>query len=73
MNTIALLAQAGLQGWSIGQIAIAIVVVCGVIALVWVAMRQFGISIPAWVQQVLWIVAVVVVVILAIKFIISLW
>lgn len=60
------------QNMGIGQIAIAIVIFAAVVALVYVALRQFGISIPAWVQQVIWICVVAVVVILAIKFVLSL-
>jgi len=60
------------QAMNIGQIAIAIVVFAAVVALVYVALKQFGISIPAWVQQVVWICIIAVVVILAIKFVLSL-
>jgi len=42
------------------------------IALVLVALRQFQITVPAWVQQVGWIVLVAVVVIIAIRFVMSL-
>lgn len=70
MNT--LLAQAIFAGWSIGSIAIAVVVFAAVCALVFVALRQFGIQIPEWAKNVLWICVVAVVVILAIKFIVSL-
>lgn len=70
MNT--LLAQAAFQGMGIGQIAIAIVVLAAVVALVYVALRAFGISIPPYVQHVIWICVAAVVVILAIKFVISL-
>lgn len=59
-------------GWSAGQLAIAIVVIAAVVALVWVALRQFGIAVPGWVQQVLWICVVAVVVIFAIRFVMSL-
>lgn len=59
------------QAWGIGQIAIAIVVFAAVVALVYVALRQFGIQVPVWVQQVVWIVVVAIVVILAIRFVLS--
>lgn len=59
-------------GHSWGDIAIAIVVIAAVIALVFVALRQFGIALPAWFVQVLWIVCAAVVVILAIRFVMTL-
>ena len=52
--------------------AIAIVIIAAVIALVFVALRQFNVTIPAWVVQVFWIVVVAVVVIFAIKLVLSL-
>lgn len=67
------LALAAIQigSYSVGQIAIAIVVLAAVCALVFVALRQFNIAIPEWVKQVLWIVIVAIVVILAIRFVIA--
>lgn len=59
-------------GWGIADVAIAIVVIAAIVALVYVALRQFGIGIPAWVQHVFWIVVVAFVVILAIKVVVSL-
>ena len=67
MSTV--LAQVGLGGYSLAQIAIIIVVVAAVIAMVWVALRQFGIAIPQWVIQIFWIILVAFVVILGIKFV----
>lgn len=60
-----------LGGWGIIDIAIAIVVIAGVVALVYVACRQLGVEIPAWVIQVFWIVVVVLVVVFAIRLIAS--
>ena len=56
-----------IQGWSIGHMLIAVVIIAACVALVYVALRQFGIAIPAWVQQVFWIVIVAFVVIFAIR------
>jgi hypothetical protein len=58
--------------WSWGDILIGIVVLAAVIALVYVALRQFGIEIPQWFKQVIMIVVVAVVVILAIRFVLAL-
>jgi len=52
----------------IGSLAIWVVVAAAVIALVYVALVQFGITVPAWVVTVLWIVGVACVVIMAIRF-----
>lgn len=71
---MSLLAAVFIQGggaWGIGQIAIAIVVFAAVCALVYVALNAFGIGVPSWVQQVVWIVIVAIVVILAIRFVLS--
>jgi hypothetical protein len=64
-----LIAQVG--SYSVGQIAILIVVALAVCGLVMIAVRQFGISIPQWVVQVLTIVVVAIVIIMAIKFVLS--
>ena len=56
-----------IAGLTFVQILILIVVVAACVALVVVALRQFGISLPGWFIQVLCIVAVAVVVIIAIK------
>lgn len=61
-----------LRGWGIGDLAIAVVVIAAVVALVYVALHQFGVAIPGWVQQVFWIVVVAFVVIVAIKLVLAL-
>jgi hypothetical protein len=61
----------GLRAWSFGELLIAIVIVAACVALVYVALRQFGVGIPAWVVQVAWIVVVAFVVILAIRLVLS--
>jgi len=60
-----------MMGLSIGQLLIYVVVIAACIALVYVALRQFGVAIPGWVVQVFWIVAVAFVVICAIKLVLS--
>lgn len=56
----------------IGELAIWIVAIAAVFALVFVAMRAFKINPPDWAVQVFWIVVVAVVVILAIRLVMSL-
>lgn len=60
------------SGWGIGQLAIAIVIVAAVVALMYVALRQFGVGIPAWVVQCFWILVVAIVVIACIRFVLTL-
>lgn len=59
------------QAYSIGQLAIALVVLVAVAALVMVAVRASGIPVPPWVMQVLGIVVVAFVVIVAIRIVLS--
>lgn len=58
--------------WSIGSIAIGIVVIAAVAALVYVALRQFKVDIPEWVRNVFWILICAIVVIAAIRIVLSL-
>lgn len=58
-------------GYSIGQLAIAAVIVAAIVALVFVALNRFGIPVPTWVVQVFWIIIVAFVVICAIKIVIG--
>ena len=53
--------------WGISEIAIAVVIVAAVVALVVIALRQFRITIPEWVIQVMWVLAVAFVIIIAIR------
>lgn len=54
-------------GYTIESVAIGVVIIAAIVALVLVALRKFGVSIPEWVQQIFWIVVVAFVVILAIR------
>lgn len=56
---------------SIVELAIAVVIIAAVVALVYVALQQFGIAIPEWVKRVFWICVVAFVVIVAIKLVAS--
>ncbi len=61
----------GGRNWSPLQILMLIVAFGGAVAIMYVALGVFGIVIPAWVTTIFWIVVVVFVAILAIKFIAS--
>jgi hypothetical protein len=56
---------------SIAGIAILIIIVAAIVAIVFVACRAMGVSIPGWVVHVFWIVVIAVVCILAIKFLVG--
>lgn len=73
MNTALLIAQASLSSLTIVQWAILIVVVAGIIGIVLVCLRQFGIGIPGFVTQIFWILLCVIVGVLAIRFLASMF
>ncbi len=62
----------GWRAWGLVDWLIAVIIVCAVVAIVYIALRQFGIEIPAWFKQVLLILVVAIVCILAIRFLVSL-
>lgn len=66
-------AEVFLQSWSIGQIAIAVVILAGLIAIVFIGLRAMGIQPPPWVLQIGWVLIIVFVVVLAIKILLSMW
>lgn len=66
--------QLSLLAWvpsSIGEWAIAIVTVAALVALVMIALKQFNITIPAWLQNVFWVLLAFVVIVGAIKLVMS--
>lgn len=65
-----LLAQV-VGGYSLFQLAIFIVVVAGLVAVVVIILKQLGVTVPAWLQAILWVILVVIVGIFAIKVIAS--
>jgi uncharacterized protein (DUF983 family) len=77
VNRLVLFAeQGGLHNstdWSVGGILIAIIIVAGMCAVVWVVLKAMGVQIPMWVVHVLWIVFAVIIGVVAIKFLISMW
>lgn len=59
-------------GWGIGEIVIAVIVIAAVVGVMYVALQQFGVSIPPFVVKIFWIVIAAIVAILAIRFILTL-
>lgn len=70
MTNLALLAQAA--GWGIGEYAIALVVVLGIIAIVYAGAQQMGVPIPPILIRIVVIVLVVVICVVAIRFLLRL-
>lgn len=58
--------------WGIGELAITVVLVAALIALIYIALTQWKIQIPEWAKQVFWVVVVATVIIIAIRFLLSL-
>jgi hypothetical protein len=54
-------------GWGIVDLLVFVVIIAACVALVYIALRQFNVAIPAWVVQVFWVVVVAFVVIFAIR------
>jgi hypothetical protein len=73
MNALLALWQgSGQMGtWGVADWAIAIVIIAGIAAAVFLALRQLGVAIPAWVIQLFWILVVVFVVVAAIRLLAS--
>lgn len=55
-----------------GQLAIAAVVILGIVAIVVIAVRAMAIPVPQWVWHVLGVLLIVVVCVFAIKFLLAL-
>ena len=65
--------RGGLFGGSmgIGEIAIVIIVICAIVAIVFIALREMGITIPRFVWQILGILLLVFVCVIAIRWLLS--
>ena len=71
MFTLAQIIGGGIQ-WSLGNIAIAVIVIAAVVGIVLLAMKEFGVQCPPWLIKMIVIVVVAAVAIVAIKFLLSL-
>ncbi len=60
-------------GYSVLQVAVAIVIIAGLVALTYLALHELGIAIPPFVIQALWIVFIVVVIVLCMIAIAKFW
>ncbi len=60
------------QPWTLGEIAVAIIVVIAVVAIVVIFVRSSGIPIPNWVWQILGVVLCAIVAVVAIRIVLNL-
>lgn len=60
-----------MAGYSIGQIAIAVIVVAAIVAVVYVGLGKMGVAIPPWVVSIFWILVVAFICIAAIRLLMS--
>ncbi len=58
--------------WGIGDIVIAIVIIAAVVGVMYVALQQFGVTIPPFIVKIFWIVVAAIIAIVAIRFILTL-
>lgn len=61
-----------LSGLSVGQMAIAIVVIAGIVAIVLIVLKNSGVAVPAWAISIFWVLVLCCVAVLAIRFLMSL-
>jgi hypothetical protein len=67
----AILAQVVRAG-GIPELAVWLIIVAAIVAVVLIVLRAMGIAVPAWVVQILWVIAIAAVGILAIRLLLSL-
>lgn len=66
------LLAAVIGGGGIGELLVWIIILAGIVAIVYIALRQFGITIPPFVVQIFWVVICVVLAVIAIRFLLTL-
>lgn len=59
------------SGYSLIQVIVFLIILCGVVGILFVVMRQTGVQIPPFVITIFWIVAVCFVAIFAIRLLMS--
>lgn len=66
------LLAATMFGYSFAEVAVALVVICAVLGILYYACHEFGVVVPPFFLKCLWIILVAVVAIVAIRFLTSL-
>jgi hypothetical protein len=67
-----LFAAAMIGTWTVGDVAIAVIVILAIIAVVLIVCRAFGVTIPQWVWAILGVCLAAFLGVLAVKFLMSL-
>lgn len=62
-----LLALVSLTGWTLLGLAHAIIIIAAVVAIVFIALRKFGITIPDWLVSMFWVIVVAFVALFALE------
>ena len=60
-----------IYGLSIGEFVIWAVIIAGIVAIAFIAMRAMGVAPPQWAVQIAWVVVIVLVAIFAIRLVMS--
>ncbi len=71
MNFLALWQQP-ISAWGVADFLVLVVLIAAVVGITYVALRYFGVTIPAEIAHIIWIVIVAAVAIIAIRFLFSL-
>lgn len=71
MSTALCLFGQAMGGYSLVQIIVMVIVLAACVGILLVALRQFGVQIPAFAVQIFWICVCAFVAIVAIKFVLS--
>jgi hypothetical protein len=59
--------------WSILAILIAVIVIAGGVAVMYIILRKLGITVPDWIVQIFWVLVAVFVGVFALKLLWSMW
>lgn len=57
----------GIRSWSVGELAIAVIIIIALIAIVCLYLKHSGIAVPPWVWHLAWIVGGAILCIFAIR------
>ncbi len=61
--------QGNIATWGLVDIIIFIVIIAACVGIMYIALQQFGVSIPPFIVKIFWIVVVCIVAIIAIRFV----
>jgi len=58
--------------WDIGSLLIIAVILIGCVAIAYIACRAMGVVVPDWVMKIGWVIVIVIVAVIAIRFLLTL-